>query len=1277
MKNNFTSSKKPKIGFIALLLFFCVLWGNDAMAQTASANQDTFIWNGATSTAWEEPTNWTILRGTTTPGTDTYPGQTAGDAIGDIVFVNKNDTPNAMILASQTRTVFRLTISNQFGTETGAIMTINSDATLNIISNGTVSNLVLNGGNIVNDGALVISTTGVGFSTGSGATLVNYPVLGINCGNPTVLPSTPTEYSYSGSGTLSISMPNANFANAGAVAISGQSANANAGNATYKLVLNNPTITLNQATTLAIGVIRAAGITSALPYNPKLLISGTGLTLGSVVTPSIGSLINVGSGGNVTIDTGTTLTLNSASANLNNGLQCANSANNIPTVFTNKGTINILGPTSRSGLSFSTFGGASGVPSTTPQLINFTNEGTIIVDINSSVTGNAAYSVTNGGGGTAFPGSASPLLPASTVTLTNSTKGILTLKNTSTVIGTGNAIYCFSGGEGAYSAFVNNGILNLEGTVYSFGTRTTVTNNGIINSNSEFRNFTSVTNNVGGSINFVRTAATATTRQVTFNGLTATHTSGNIGSLYRDTAASPNIDYVVVVQKFGSGTALVANVASGITVPATGTLTRISGTGTGTASIAYTSVSLPALNNALPVTTTNNGTINTDTASNLNIISGVTTSANSIIAPGGSAGKGIADFAKATAVLTGKTILQISGNGTAGVDYDQITNSAVGGSLSVGGILDVTGIYTPVGPVTIDIVTTEATGTLTDGFGPVIGITAGWSLVTTTGTGGKIQLVYSATSPTATTWTGLTNTSWTDAGNWSAGVPDQNSDVTIVTTANQPIIASNVNINSLTITSGDLTVNSGFNLTVTGAISNNGGTMTLANNANLIQGGTTNSNIGNITVNRNSNALSRLDYTIWSSPVTGALTLAGFSPLTSQSPSRFYNYSETGNQYAAIASPTTTTFDLAAGYLIRMPNDHPTSPTVWAGSFSGVPNNGTIIKALTYNGSAPFGYNMVGNPYPSTIDAQAFITANTTNIESSLYFWRKINGATGSSYAVYNPLGATTATPSSAVPNGTIQVGQGFFVKAKSASNVSFTNAMRVANNSNQFFKTKQVQKDRLWLNLTSPTDAFSQTLVGYTADANSGVDSYDARYINDSPIALTSSINNEEYTIQGRPAFDVTDIVALNFKTDVAGAYSIALDHFDGVFAAGQDVYLLDNTTGAETNLKNGSYTFNAAAGIDNTRFTLKYQKTLKVAASAFNDSVSVYKNNGTLYVNSGSIAISSISVFDVQGRLLSEQRNVKANTATIKDQRALNQVLIVKIVGEDNSEVTKKVLN
>ncbi|WP_396185819.1 T9SS sorting signal type C domain-containing protein [Flavobacterium sp.] len=527
----------------------------------------------------------------------------------------------------------------------------------------------------------------------------------------------------------------------------------------------------------------------------------------------------------------------------------------------------------------------------------------------------------------------------------------------------------------------------------------------------------------------------------------------------------------------------------------------------------------------------------------------------------------------------------------------------------------------------------------------------------------------------ATTWTGALDTSWTNASNWSAGLPDQNSNVTISVSGNQPVIASNVNINTLTIaTSASLTVNTGSNLSVTDAITNDG-TLIIANNANLLQvNNVSNSGVGTTIVNRTGNSLTRNEYAIWSSPVFGQNLLA-FSPATLTN--RFYNYNETNNKFSVVAGVASVPFTVGSGYLIRMP-DNWVGTNAYEGSFSGTPNNGNISKAVAYSG-ATFGYNMVGNPYPSTIDAEEFITANTTKIESSLYFWRKVNAAGGSAYAVYNPTGGTIASPSSALPNGKIQVGQGFIVKAKSgATEVNFTNEMRVNNTEGQFFKTKKAAKDRLWLNLTDVSGAFSQALIGYTADATSGVDMYDAKYINDSPVALTSSINSEEYSIQGRPAFDVTDVVALNFKTDVAGDYSIALDHFDGVFATGQDVYLVDGATGAETNLKEGAYTFNAAVGTDNTRFSLKFQKTLKVIESSLDEnSVSVYQNNGAMYINSKSAAISSVKVFDVQGRLLAEQRNVKANTVVISNLRAKNQILIVNVVGEDNSEVSKKIMN
>lgn len=532
--------------------------------------------------------------------------------------------------------------------------------------------------------------------------------------------------------------------------------------------------------------------------------------------------------------------------------------------------------------------------------------------------------------------------------------------------------------------------------------------------------------------------------------------------------------------------------------------------------------------------------------------------------------------------------------------------------------------------------------------------------------------------PNNPTWTGTIDTNWANASNWSTGiVPDQYSNVTIAGgTPNQPTISANTTINWLTVDSGaTLTVMAPL-FNVNEAITNSGA-MTLDNNANLLQG-TTFNNTGNINVIRNSNALSQLDYTIWSSPVTNPNQfLTTFSPETYFE--RFYNYNQTTNLYNSIVNPDTTPFAIATGYLIRMPNTAVAAPLTqtFSGVFTGVPNNGTITKSVNYKGTTPYGYNMIGNPYPSTLDADAFITANASKIQNSLYFWRKKNAASGSAYAVYNPLGSTS-TPSSPSPNGTIQVGQGFFVKAKSTTTVSFTNAMRLGTTSTQFFKTKQAEKDRVWLNLTTTTGVFSQALIGYIAEATLGLDNFDSPYINDSPIALTSNINDQEYTIQGRPIFESGDVVILNFKTDVAGEYTIALDHFDGVFAKGQDIYLLDSKTGIESDLKASAYIFTAAAGIDNTRFSLKYQKTLKVDTTTFNENnVRIYKNNGTVYVNSGTIAINNIKVFDIQGRLITEQKNVKATTAAIKDLREKHQVLIVKITGVDNNVVSKKVLN
>lgn len=515
------------------------------------------------------------------------------------------------------------------------------------------------------------------------------------------------------------------------------------------------------------------------------------------------------------------------------------------------------------------------------------------------------------------------------------------------------------------------------------------------------------------------------------------------------------------------------------------------------------------------------------------------------------------------------------------------------------------------------------------------------------------------------------STTW-DGTAWSNGEPLASTGIII---SGNYTPSGAVSACSMTVTNNAVVIiPSGTNITVTSKLTvEAGSSFTLNQNSNLIQ--TDNVvNSGTINVKRDSNELSRLDYTMWSSPVTNQNLLA-FSPLTYIT--RFYNYDDLiAHAYVAIASPSTTNFAIGIGYLIRMPNTAPDYPTksLVTGVFTGTPNNGNV--SLTGLTAARF--YAVGNPYPSTINVNSFLDGNAT--DGTIYLWRKTNdlNGLGTAYATRTRTGYTV-TATSAIPDETIAVGQGFIVKT-TGTTLSFTNAMRTTSNTAHLFKTKAIENNRVWLNLTSKAGAFSQALVAYLTDATQGIDAgIDGKYINDSPIALTSIIDNTEFAIQGRALpFDPADIVPLNFKTDVDGDYTIAIDHFDGLFSAAQDIYLLDAANGVETDLKAGAYSFTAVAGSTNTRFSLKFQKTLKLDTYAFDEnSVTVYKNKGIVYVNSAKSTINNIKVFDIQGRLISEQKNVKATSATIKDLNIGQKVLIVQITSEENQVVNKKVVN
>jgi hypothetical protein len=579
---------------------------------------------------------------------------------------------------------------------------------------------------------------------------------------------------------------------------------------------------------------------------------------------------------------------------------------------------------------------------------------------------------------------------------------------------------------------------------------------------------------------------------------------------------------------------------------------------------------------------------------------------------------------------------------------------------------------------------------------------------------------------TSTTWSGAIDDKWNTAGNWSCGtVPTIYTDVTIPSApTNQPhVIGATGHAKTLTVSSGAaVTVLTNGSLDVVGAIAvTSGGSLTVQNNASLVQD-TDVANTGNVVVKKNSNPLYRLDYTMWSSPVTGQ-PIGTFSIWTN--PERFYVFNTLTNQYNTVSS-LTANFGLAVGYLIRMPNSITGGPTgtyyagtttyTYPGSFTGVPNNGAISKTLVTTGSA---YNAVGNPYPSPINVKAFFNGNGVTVPASaspklepgsgIYFWRKKNDHTRSTYAVLTLAGLTAnaSTPDGGgsgaagyqdggqdmegyftagnEDNWLISAGQGFIVKANAAltnPQLVFDNAMRRSvptTGGVSFFKTTDAPApSRYWLNLTND-GGFSQMLLAYIDGMTVNLDhGYDGIRLteNDNNASLYTKVQDMDLAIEAKPAFNAADVVALNYVAKVAGKYTFALDHADGVFEQGQSIFLKDNLTGSTHDITEDDYSFTTDAGTFANRFTIVYAQPLSTENPVLTaNNVVVYQQGSTINIASGTIEMTDVVIYDISGRKIYTQSGINATETSISNLQAQHEVLVVEI-NTLQGKVTKKIV-
>jgi hypothetical protein len=580
---------------------------------------------------------------------------------------------------------------------------------------------------------------------------------------------------------------------------------------------------------------------------------------------------------------------------------------------------------------------------------------------------------------------------------------------------------------------------------------------------------------------------------------------------------------------------------------------------------------------------------------------------------------------------------------------------------------------------TINTITNVTAGNTTWTVG---NLTAGDYTFTVANTYGTSASVFVTIDVVAKTWKG---SGWF-IGSTPTTDPTLNDIVIFEANYNPDPSSDSINACSCTVNSGvSVTIPSGKVLTVENGL-NVQGTLMFKDGASLIQNNEGIVNTDNIIYERKTSVVKDFDYVYWSSPVAGQ-TLGALSPKSDKYWSWLGNYwtPETGN----------TAMTEGKGYIARVPR-YVTSQTV---NFIGPPNNGDVSIAT----QGILKSNLIGNPYPSAIDAELFMIDNEPlflETGAMLYFWthfaaRDLNDAgteyvyKTEDYAYFNLTGGTGAELGRPVPDGTIAAGQSFMVGSETGGFFTFNNSMRIGENdkNSHFFKqantkkTSKIDKNRIWLNLANSGGAFKQLLVGYITGATNDADKlFDGVSLNGNAyVDFYSVMNSKKYTIQGRKLpFDEADEVPLGYKATIEGTFQISIDKTDG-FLTNQTVYLEDKTANVIHDLKKGSYSFTTAKGDFKDRFVLRYTNTTKLGTGDFDPKgkgVIVSVNNSRVKINSFDKTISSVKVYDLKGSLLYEKNKVDVNEFIINQLASTTQFMIVMVQLEDGNWVSEEII-
>jgi hypothetical protein len=376
-----------------------------------------------------------------------------------------------------------------------------------------------------------------------------------------------------------------------------------------------------------------------------------------------------------------------------------------------------------------------------------------------------------------------------------------------------------------------------------------------------------------------------------------------------------------------------------------------------------------------------------------------------------------------------------------------------------------------------------------------------------------------------------------------------------------------------------------------------------------------------------------------------------------------YYWDETVSSSSGWKNIYSLSYEVQSGKGIALSTTDATSYTM---SMTGELLTGDVkTPALTYSNNH---FELISNPYPSSVDFDAMASGNSSVINNKYWLW---DPATGSYITRSSESGGQQY----------VQVGQAFFVETKSAGQVTFKNSYR-AHSSDAFRKGNLYE---LTMNVEGGDKGFKDELiVRFVNDATYGYDEpldalkWNSMY-DDATQIRSIAEDGSELAVNFLPLEGLqTDMVSVpvQFQCGYSGDYTF---NFEGVdsFETGVEIWLEDKNATEWVNInENPVYTFTANPNDLKDRFIIHFFGPTGVNEISANRDVDIYSwKHNAFVVNNTNEKIENVLIYNVAGSLI--------KTVDIPDGQKVTKMFVPGAIGyyivkviTDKDVFTNKVL-